>query len=96
MDTRSALQLVLDQVDYTRGACTVTEMVGAVLPEETIAMARASLAEAYTKALQFIDMPVDDIVKAIYEKYSEALPDMSQEDLAKVIKIVFEYEGSFL
>jgi hypothetical protein len=31
-----ALRLLLDQVDYTKGACSVTEMVGAVLPKEVI------------------------------------------------------------
>lgn len=43
MDARTALQTLLDQVDYTRGACRVTEMVGAVLPKVVIENARASL-----------------------------------------------------
>ena len=40
MDCRIALLTLLDHVDYTSGACTVTEMVGAVLPEEMIALCR--------------------------------------------------------
>ena len=43
-DLRAALLVVLDQVDYTRDACAVTEMVGAVLPREVIDKARAALA----------------------------------------------------
>ena len=33
---REALLLLLDQVDYTKGACHFTEMVGAVLPKEVL------------------------------------------------------------
>jgi hypothetical protein len=32
MTLREALLLLLDHVDYTKGACILTEMVGAVLP----------------------------------------------------------------
>lgn len=46
MTCKEALQLVLDQVDYTSGACSVTEMVGAVLPKEVIAKAREAIAAA--------------------------------------------------
>ena len=45
MDCRTALLTVLDQVDYTSGACGVTEMVGAVLPKEIIALARKAIAD---------------------------------------------------
>jgi len=41
-----ALDTVLDAVDYTSGACRVNEMVGAVLPIELIARAKAALAAA--------------------------------------------------
>jgi len=41
---RQALLLVLDQVDYTSGACGLTEMVGAVLPKEIIVQARSACA----------------------------------------------------
>ena len=44
MTCKEALQLVLDQVDYTRGACGLTEMVSAVLPKEVIAKAREAIA----------------------------------------------------
>ena len=39
-----ALMVILDEVDYVRGHCSSTEMVGAVLPREIIAEARAALA----------------------------------------------------
>jgi hypothetical protein len=37
---REALRLLLDQVDYTNGACGPTELVGAVLPRDVIALCR--------------------------------------------------------
>lgn len=40
----AALNVILDSVDYTRGACSLTEMVGAVLPMEVIELARTALA----------------------------------------------------
>lgn len=43
MTTREALLLVLDHVDYTRGACGITEMVAAVLPKNVIELARAAI-----------------------------------------------------
>lgn len=33
---KEALQLLLDQVDFTKGACSPTNMVGAVLPKDVI------------------------------------------------------------
>lgn len=42
---RAVLQVVLDQVDYTAGACAVNEMVGAVLPKSVIENARKVLEE---------------------------------------------------
>lgn len=41
--TEEALRLVLDQVDYVRGNCGITDMVGAVLPKGIIAIARKAL-----------------------------------------------------
>lgn len=43
VDLRSSLQLLLDQVDYTAGACTITEMVGAVLAKSVIQICHRSL-----------------------------------------------------
>jgi hypothetical protein len=40
---KAALETILDAVDYTKGACSVTEMVGAVLPTVLIERARAAL-----------------------------------------------------
>lgn len=39
-----ALHTILDAVDYTSHACAPTEMVAAVLPSETIQIARSALA----------------------------------------------------
>lgn len=44
LSTSEALRLILDQVDYTAGACNLTELVGAVLPEDVIATCRQALA----------------------------------------------------
>lgn len=38
-----ALQLILDNIDYTLDACRLTSMVGAALPIELIEIARAAL-----------------------------------------------------
>ena len=40
---RQWLAVVLDQVDYTTGACRVNEMIGACLSDDVIAQARAAL-----------------------------------------------------
>ena len=42
---REALQVVLDQVDYTAGACELTTPVGAALPRVVIENARKALEE---------------------------------------------------
>lgn len=42
---KAVLLAILDAVDYTDGACTPTEMVGAVLPEVLIKNAREVLKE---------------------------------------------------
>lgn len=42
-DLRAALLLLLDQVDYTTGACGLTEMVGAVLDQKVIEQCRKVL-----------------------------------------------------
>lgn len=39
-----ALGVLLDQVDYTAGACRLNEMVGAVLSKEVIELCRQRLA----------------------------------------------------
>lgn len=43
MNTREALQVLLDQVDYTSGACSLTDMVGAALPKEVIKLCREAI-----------------------------------------------------
>lgn len=43
MSCKTALMTLLDQVDYTSGACRVNEMVGAVLPAAIIALAKQAI-----------------------------------------------------
>ena len=50
MTPREALLLVLDQVDYTVGACSPTDMVAAALPTVVIDRARAALAGGHPPA----------------------------------------------
>lgn len=45
MDCKTALQTILDHVDYTTGACQVNEMIGAVLPKEIILLAKQTIAD---------------------------------------------------
>lgn len=42
-ELRNALNLLLDQIDYTAGACRVNEMVGAVLGKNLIESIRVTL-----------------------------------------------------
>lgn len=42
---KSVILLLLDHVDYTRNACGLTELVGAVLPVDVIDQARSALKE---------------------------------------------------
>lgn len=42
---RAMLLTVLDNVDYTKGACSAVDMVGAVLPKEVITLAHKVLEE---------------------------------------------------
>ena len=46
MTTAEALRFLLDQVDYTKGNCGPTEMVGAVLDKSVIEICRDALASA--------------------------------------------------
>lgn len=57
MNCRIALQTVLDQVDYTNGACRFTEMVGAVLPKEVIVLARKAIADEIAARYCVCDKP---------------------------------------
>jgi hypothetical protein len=41
-----ALRLLLDHVDYTKDACSLTEKVGAVLPPEVIKICHEALSAA--------------------------------------------------
>ena len=46
LPAKDAILLVLDQVDFTHGACGPFEMVGAVLPEQVLVLAKASVLSA--------------------------------------------------
>lgn len=49
-DLLAMLQVVLDCVDYTAGACKLNEPVSGVLPQTVISFARAAIAKARGKA----------------------------------------------
>jgi len=46
MNCKEALQVLLDHVDYTSGACGLTEMVGGVLPKSIIDLCREAIKES--------------------------------------------------
>ena len=50
MDARSMLMTILDAVDYTSGACSPTEMVGAVLDKRLIVLAKKVIADTVPKS----------------------------------------------
>lgn len=80
MDCRTALLTVLDQVDYTNGACRVNEMVGAVLPKEVIALARKAVAEAdkqIAEGVAIAKMVMKENRKGVYCKRCEFLVEYS-------------------
>lgn len=43
MSCKDALSVLLDHVDYTNNACTITEMIGACLPKDIIKKAKDSI-----------------------------------------------------
>lgn len=45
MTCKDALLLLLDQVDFTAGACSPTEMVGACIPKVVLDKCRAAIAD---------------------------------------------------
>lgn len=51
LTTTEALRLILDQVDYTKGACGLTEMVGACLDKQVIETCHQALAVDRTAAI---------------------------------------------
>lgn len=56
LSPEQALKLILDQVDYTVGACRLTDMVGAILDAKIIQTCRESLqASPPSKSVQVID-----------------------------------------
>src|ERR1051325_2877127 len=67
LTAREALLTVLDQVDYTRGACSPTEMVGAVLPRQVIELARNAAALAAPPASA--DAAVAALVAKVARKF---------------------------
>jgi hypothetical protein len=71
MKTHEALFLVLDQIDYTQGACGPTEPISALITPETLAMARlaavaardqegATLGQAHAPAPQPVEKPAEE------------------------------------
>lgn len=46
MTLEQALRLLLDHMDYTKGACEPTEMVAACVPKEVLMECREALTKA--------------------------------------------------
>lgn len=61
----TALLLVLDQVDYMRGRCSATEMVGAVLSREVLKTAREAVVERRGTLRDELDPDVVDWVYGV-------------------------------
>jgi len=62
MNTRDALELVLDQVDYMAGQCRPNEMIGAILPTEIIELARKTIEDEHARVtLHFTAKVLGDI-----------------------------------
>jgi hypothetical protein len=61
MDTKTALMTVLDQVDYTSGACGLGEPVGGCLPVTVIKLARESVRNAPTNVqMKVLEQVMDE------------------------------------
>ena len=60
MDCRTALLIILDQVDYTAGNCRPNEMVGAVLSKEIIALCREAAQQSVQSDLATASAQNDD------------------------------------
>ncbi len=91
MDCRTALLTVLDQVDYTNGACGLTEMVGACLPKEVIALSRKAIAEENLKVDRTDELVrcLENAIKFVYHYYGddkEALADMETSTWRTIVK----------
>jgi hypothetical protein len=88
LTTREALLLVLDQVDYTKGACGLFEMVGACLPAEVIDRARQALAAGVNASVP-AEPEVTEAMKqaGVRELFAADLgpkPDAWEEKIARV------------
>ena len=58
LSCKDALCLLLDQVDFTTGACSPTDMVGACIPPEVFKKCR----EAIAAERQYADTEADGVV----------------------------------
>jgi hypothetical protein len=56
---REALWVILDAVDYTKGACRPNEMIGAILPVTIIDAARSAI---NTKTSQIKSAPILELL----------------------------------
>ena len=91
MDCRTALLTVLDQVDYTSGACSLNEMVGACLPKNVIALARQAITEENLKVDRTDELVrfLENAIKFVYHYYGddkEALADMETSTWRGIVK----------
>ena len=68
MTVRAALQVLLDCMDFTKGNCNPTEMVGAVVPIEVIENASRALRER-SRRWAYVQAEVDFDEKSINYKH---------------------------
>ena len=46
MDTKEALRLLLDHIDWEAGNCRINEMIGAILPHKILILAKDTIKQA--------------------------------------------------
>jgi hypothetical protein len=76
----------MDQVDYTSGACRVTEMVGAVLSKDVIELAKEAIRAASDNALQVCQL----LLRFADSKYDEQEASDAGDILAEAINLARE------
>ncbi|MCU1282315.1 MAG: hypothetical protein JWM53_5861 [bacterium] len=92
LSVRAALQTLLDQIDYTRGACGPTEVVSAVLPQQVIEIANVALAAPFGLTVdQESKYTVNDFGRLINRETGAPIPDdepvmilRAKDELARV------------
>lgn len=83
LSCREALLLVLDQVDYTEGACSVAELVGGALSRQVLAVAR----EAVTSSKD-ADIHMSPMLRGWRQMDTSRAENMTNETLMEQIELI--------